>query len=143
MRMSPADINDLCHLVNRMRALDWSPLAIRGAIHHTVTDRGGNLSAAEICIAVIAAAMNPLNETPDAIWRPGPHWDALPGYLRTGRDPNKVHRGIRDRQILDAAAADMANRDPEGSRRGYLAASRALAEAQARPLAEVQAAARA
>jgi hypothetical protein len=124
--MTREDELDLVHIIARRRRFDWSPEVVRAVIRRTVMEYGATRSMEEICMAALHCAGNPLNEHPSVIYGRGPHWDALPDYLARGADTAKRYKSRRDREILEDAAASQAARDPEASRRGYLAASAAL-----------------
>ncbi len=124
------DENALVKLISRMRYLDWSSDAVRGAIRRTVMERGAKYSMGEIVMAATHCAMNPLNEDPSAIWRAGPHWDALDDYLTAGGAGDRFH-SRHDREVLEDARQAETRRDPAGSARGAAAAREALAKARA------------
>lgn len=130
MRMTNRDDeNALVKLIARMRYLDWSPEAVRGAIRRTVMERGATYSMGEIVMAATHCAMNPLNEGPDSIWREGPHWDSLDEYLNTGSgdEGGKRYASRHDREVLEDARTSEQRRDPAGSARGAEAARQELA----------------
>jgi hypothetical protein len=106
---------ELVNFIAQVRPYDWSKAMIRAAIRRTVMQYGGDYSAVEIGQAALHVAGNPLADSPDAIWRPGPHWENLPKYLRTGTGGRRFATQ-HDRELVEDGRAAQVNRDPEKQR---------------------------